>query len=233
MRLCSLLLLFALYASCLLQAQNRSRTFGHFGQIYRLTDAEAAVLLHAEKAPLFRESWLHTLEDTFHGAEPRRLLAPGHYLLAEAEGEGVELELRSVHTIRVWLLPHLRDFLLSVTNSAGAPIRDARVMFRGKQAFFDNTLQCYRLPRRSRGGFVEVYAGGESWFGHVDNEHKAALWQRWMNYHTGYGVARVLAFPVRWTARTVRRIKYRIRDGYWPERYRGYNDDFPGYIAFS
>ena len=233
MRLCSLLLLFALYTSCLLQAQNRSQAFDRFGQIYRLTDNEAVTLLCGKKAPLFQESWLHALADTFHGAEPRRSLAPGHYFLAEVEGEQVNLEIRSVHSIRVWLLPHLRDFTLSVTDSAGVPIRDARVFLRGKRAPFDTILQCYRLPRRSRGGFVEVYAAGESWFGHADNEHKAALWRRWLNYHTGYGVARMLVFPVRWTARTVRRINYRIRDGYWPERYRRYIDEFPGYIAFS
>jgi hypothetical protein len=136
--------------------------FSPYGQIYRLTDAEAVTLLRDEKAPAFRESWLHTLVDTFQGAEPRRPLPPGHYLLAEAVEEQIELEVRTVQTIQVWLLPNSRDFTLTVHDSTGMPIRDARVLLRGKQAPFDTALQCYRLPRRSRNGFVEVYAAGES-----------------------------------------------------------------------
>lgn len=213
--------------------QSVSQDFGHFGQIYRLTDAEAAILLRSKKVLPFQESWLHTLVDTFRGAEPRRPLAPGHYLLAEANGELVELAPRSVNTMRVWLLPHLRDVNLVVADSAGAAIRDARVLLRGKLAPFDTMLQCYRLPRRSRGGLVEVYAAGESWFGFMENEYKEAAWRRWLNYRTSYGAGRVLAFPVRWTVRTVRRVKYWIREDYWPRRSRRHYEDLPGYIAFN
>jgi hypothetical protein len=215
-------------------AQTDQRTFSPYGQIYRLTDAEAVTLLRDEKAPAFRESWLHTLVDTFQGAEPRRPLPPGHYLLAEAVEEQIELEVRTVQTIQVWLLPNSRDFTLTVHDSTGMPIRDARVLLRGKQAPFDTALQCYRLPRRSRNGFVEVYAAGESWFGRLDNQYSKPLWRRRLNYWGSFGAGKIVAVPVRWGRVTVYKTKTLIREGYWQRSYRRYGEaDFPGYIAFS
>lgn len=227
------LLLCALLLSLQGHAQTLSQSRGPFGQIYRLTDAEAAAWLRVENTSPFQESWLHTPVDTFHGLQPARPLPPGHHLLAKASGEQIDLELRSVYSINILLLPHPRDFLLAVTDRSGAPVRDARVLLRGKQAPFDSALQCYRLSRRSRGGFVEVYAAGESWFGHLNNDAGKNTWRRRLNYHTSRGPLRILSFPVRWTYIQGRKIVTRLRYGYWPGRRRYRSGEFAGYVALN
>jgi hypothetical protein len=170
----------------------------------------------------------------------RDRLPPGHYLYVFAKEEHVSVSLFTNHAFEVDVLSTRRELAFVVTDHSGNRIRDARATLNGRKIRFDKKMQCYRLPRRKRGGTLELRALGHTGFYEVEqSDHYSMRAIRWYRF-AGTPVGRVVAFPwyhARNAWRLVRHPRYfpnywhRIherRENKWDAK-----EAWSGYVAFS
>lgn len=206
------------------------------GEYYRITDAEARLML-VKNAP-FDSTWLHTLVGTNDTVNWYKL-PPAHYLFVMAREENITAEVSVVHAFEFALLNSRRELAFVLTDPSGHRITDAVATLDGKRVPFNKKMQCYRLPKRKKGGILEISALGHTEFYNIEKHGSPSIRrQRWERF-TAKPLGRIVAVPWYQLRRTVwlaRHPRYWKRyDWFQPFRRRhDYNDQaFGGYVAFS
>jgi hypothetical protein len=114
----------------------------------------------------FDVSMLDTLVDVYPtDSAYARTLQVGHYMVVQANGGTVGVELRSVNNVGLKVLNNRRDLVLVLYDSLGREVTDAHVYVRQKQVPYDTTSGTYRLASTSRQGMLRVeYRNHVSYF---------------------------------------------------------------------
>lgn len=228
-----LILLCALYAGTGVQAQySTAQSARHL--FYRISSDNARKMIAKPEA--FDTLWLH---DTLLYADRAEHLPPGHYLQVFALGETLKISLHSVAPFEVHLLDTERDFAFTVTDTSGRRLTNASAWLDGKKVLFNPKMQCYRLPRREKGGLLEVKHNGLSLFYVVETQkHYPSIrrqrWQRFTMHPPGriVGVAYYKLRNAWWLARHPRYLRrHQWFKVFRRERHR--SEGFGGYMTFS
>ncbi|MDO8365999.1 MAG: alpha-2-macroglobulin family protein, partial [Saprospiraceae bacterium] len=214
--------LLALLVVCaaMLPAQWSDQAFRRYTLAFQISDAEATAIARNPKLP-FDEKWLHTLTDTLFQPAEKQTLPPGAYLLLEACDETLEAEYFLLNALKINLLNTDRDFAFALVDSLGNDVPDARALLDGRLVPFDPQQKCYRLPKRKRGGLLEVHAPGELILADVQRENDWKSKPIWSAYHRALNGKKgfkehvykpvALAKAMRWHARQKAHSKERIR----------------------
>jgi len=169
--------------------------------IFKLENSEARLLV--EDRGNLRESFFHTLVDTFttHGG-PSPLAfdyyPSGHYLLANASGENVNVRHIAINSISAIVLPNKRDLLIQVYDSLGQTLPNANVKIGDRYIPFNKKRGGYFKSKWKKEGLVEITAQGETLFYQLQKKDRnwKLLRERYKYFKSGQ-LGRVVTTPVR------------------------------------
>ena len=167
--------------------------------IFKLKTAEVRELFNNPEK--LNETYFHSLVDSSSTRKFPVISQPyphGHYLLANASGEVVNVLLESVNTISAVVLPNRRDLLLQVYDSLGQEIRNALVTVANKEVPFNSKKGGYFKAKWKEEGVVEINIAGESLFYQLQKKNRnwKLLKQRYQ-YFSKRKIGRVITSPIR------------------------------------
>lgn len=141
-----------------------SRTTSYFTFIYKITNDEAYTL-HEDMAEMDK-SYLTNLVDFYPSDSAyKKKLPTGHYLYINTYQGNLNGELVSVNNVNMYLLNNHRDLILSVYDTMGRIVENARVSIRSKLIRWDSKTQTYRDRKSNQKGFICIdYEGHTSLF---------------------------------------------------------------------
>lgn len=191
------------------------------GLIFRISAKEAKALYKHGQKPI-PDTYFHTIVDSFGvpGYIPSAAQQNGHYLFVQAIGEHLSVELASEHTHRVISLHNERDFMLRVLDDRGNMVKNASIKLGQRKVKYNTSLECYQIPKRNRGGFLEVQLANDTLFYQIDTRHGRSLISKRYRQFTRTPFGYYLSTPIRWTKGLYYYFRGLIRWGRWKPRWR-------------
>ncbi|MGJ7032628.1 alpha-2-macroglobulin family protein [Niabella hirudinis] len=187
-----ILLLAILLWLCPLWAQNRlsdSRTDGPLTEVYRLTDQETEQLV--QRPQQATAAFLHTLADRYDTQKGTAKSLPfGNYLSLKASGNQLYYTLIANGNIRLSFINNQKEFQFTITDLAGVPVTDARVLTpHGKRVRYQKKAHLYtgRYPKKD--GYLKIVYKGVTNYFTFETDDRA----RTGSYHKRRGIL----FPVK------------------------------------
>ncbi len=225
-----LILMIFLLAFSQLYAQQSTLT-----QIYRITAVEAEGLYRNAKANP-HEGHFRELVDTFYTSSYTRNLPVGHYLYVKAEEEYLDVKLISTHQYFATALNNQRDLSITLLDSLGNFVSDAKLLLDKKEVPFDHETKTYHLNKWKKDGFLKILVAGDTLFYGLNRTLREKLCaQRWKRFRSTK-VGHVLTSPLRWGRNTYLYFRRGFSNGNW----RIYRHPFKfkpkpikGYLALS
>lgn len=191
------------------------------GLIFRISAEEARELYKEAHKPI-PDTYFHSLVDSFdiQGYLPKAAQRNGHYLFVKAVEEHLAVELSSQHTHKVLSLHNERDLMLRIMDDQGNAIKDARLKLGQRKVKYNTSLDCYHIPKRNRGGFLEVQLSNDTLFYQVDTRHGGSLISKRYRQFTKTPFGYYLSTPIRWSRSIYYYFRGLIRWGRWNPRWR-------------
>lgn len=145
------------------RAQDLSTAPNHspYQYIYQITNEEALKFVKKGRIRPDDLSLFHTKVDSFPFNEaPPPLHKPGHYLYVKAQGNQVDIELKTINNTTLHLLENFKDFAFQITDLQGQALNDLEVRVGHRSIPFDRESRSY-LERKSnaRGWLTYAYEG--------------------------------------------------------------------------
>lgn len=194
------------------------------GLVFKITTEEAR-FLYKEAPPAIPESYFHTLVDSFslYSSKRPNLTENGHYIFVSPADERLETRLQSIHKHSLISFNNERDLMLRVLDRKGKTIRNAQLKIGRKKIGYDDSIESFRLKRRSRGGFLEVQLAGDTLFYTIDRSNDRPLIARRYKRFSQTRFGFIVTSPIRWTQQSYHYVRQIIRWGNWrpPWRFRG------------
>lgn len=191
------------------------------GLIFRISAKEAKALYKQGQEPI-PDTYFHTVVDSFgiRGYTPKAAQQNGHYLFVHAVEEHLSVELSSEHTHRVISLHNERDLMLRIIDEQGNTIKNARIQLGQRKVKYNPALECYQIPKRNGGGFLEVQLPTDTLFYTIDTRHGRSLISKRYRQFTYTPFGYYASSPIRWTRGLYYYFRGLIRWGRWKPRWR-------------
>ncbi len=142
----------------------KARQSSYLTKVFRLTTAQAQ-RLYAHGLRAARPDFFTVPVDSFLTDKPTpRRLPLGYYLVAHTEGPTLVYWLRAETSRTVEVVDNQSDLSLTVRDSLGRLLADARVAVAGRPLRYDPATRTYRRARGARPGLVAVTVGGRTTF---------------------------------------------------------------------
>ncbi len=175
-RISALLLLF-FYSLSSLNASDlvQSRTSSYYKYIYRLNPKEArSIYKHGlEKVD---ESYFHHLVDSVPNDSVFNTKLPqGNYLLVWAQQNELQFELRSYSELEVMVHNNYADLLVTISDTTGMPIKDAKVAINGTRISYKSDQEAYCKQKTNKRGWLEVNHNGFTTYYFLGNTVKKGV----------------------------------------------------------
>jgi hypothetical protein len=170
--LVSIFLHYHTYSQSFTKDITHARRGSFYTYIFKLTDAEARNI-YRKDIDVVTNAYFHTLIDSFPtGKYSDKPVKVGHYLLANALGDRLEYELKSVNNLEVRVLNNKVDLAVWVADSLGRTIDQAQIQLKSRQIPFDHITQTYRLRLTNRRGLLAVTYQGHTTYQIVVAQYK-------------------------------------------------------------
>ncbi len=240
MRTTLLLLYLQLAVLTFLHAQYSS--YDTTSYIFKLSSNEARALFQDQNG--LEEAYFHTLVDSFHfRASPLlpQSYPKGHYLVARAQGEDINVSFESVNTISAVILPNKRDLLIQVYDSLGQQIKDAKITIAQKNIPFNAKKGGYFKSKWKKEAFVEINAANETLFYQLKKKNgRWNLFRERYRYFSRGRLGRILTTPIRWGKGIYNYVRGAIKyQNFTPPLFHRIGDkwnekfDYKGYTAIQ
>lgn len=212
----------------------QSATDTVFTLVFRISAREAESL-YIPINKVVATDYMHTRVDSTMLPAQWRPSTPGHYLLANARGEQLALELRSFAPVYAQVMKDQQYFALQVFDESGQAIRDAKVWLNSRPVPYHSESGRYQLPRYDKDGFLKIEAKGHTAFYKVDNSRQySPARQRWQRFKSSKA-GRWAVLPGIVAIRLYQATKALVRGGS-PRYYLRFGrrkKDYGGYIALN
>ncbi|TLX73203.1 hypothetical protein E9993_15540 [Labilibacter sediminis] len=134
----------------------QSRTNSYYKYIYKLTPKEAKSIYRKGLADV-NESYFHSLTDSVpNDSVFNSKLPQGNYLLVWAQQNQLKFEMRSYADIDVMIHNNYADLLLTISDSAGMVVKNAKVKIDGTLVKYNDEVEAYRSAKKNKRGWLEV-----------------------------------------------------------------------------
>ncbi|MEL7144868.1 MAG: alpha-2-macroglobulin family protein [Bacteroidota bacterium] len=206
----------------------KNRRSSYYTYVYQPTDHEIRkILKKGEK--VISETMLHTKVDSFLTTRGYQG-PPGHFLMAEARHQYLEIEYVPVYRFTPLLHQSIAGISLEVLDLDGKVITNATVKFNGGRIPYRSQLQQYNARGGKRKGLLSItYEGTTDYF----------LLDRY-SYRRKFQISRIHHYaPIRYFWYPVRNIVNSVKYGPtgWIGKVAGwfdpYQNDYRGFIAFN
>lgn len=190
------------------------------------------------------ETYFHTLVDSFdYGQTPLTPISypSGHYLIAKATGQEVQVSFASVNTISAVILPNKRDLLIQVYDSTGQQITNAKIQIANKEIPYNARKGGYFKTKWKKEGLVEITTTNETLFYQLQKKNRNwKLIKERYRYFSTSKLGRILTIPFRAGKRTYFTVRGALNNhGVIVSYFRNFGNrwqrklQYKGYVALN
>lgn len=186
------------------------------GLVFKITSEEAR-FLYKESPSSVPESYFHTLVDSFSLSSTKHpnLTENGHYIYVSPNKERLDTRLESIHQHSLISFNNERDLMLRVLDRKGKAIQNAQLKLGQKKVRYEESIEGFRLKRRSKGGFLEVQLEGDTLFYTIERDNDRPLIARRYKRFSQTRFGFIVTSPIRWTKQTYHYFRRIIKWGDW------------------
>ncbi|MDC1105068.1 carboxypeptidase-like regulatory domain-containing protein [Prolixibacteraceae bacterium] len=152
-----------------------SRRSSYYKYIYQLSRKQARAIYKKGLSEV-DEGYFSVLKDSIPTDSIfNRKLSQGNYLLVWAQDNDLKLEMRSYSDIEVIVYNNYADLLLTIVDSTGEVLEDAKVKINGQSVRYNPQLEAYQKRKTNTRGWLEVTYNEFTSYHYLDNEVKKGV----------------------------------------------------------